>query len=242
PRARILVAALFVFAAIGALVWFLSARYRTSPVTPVELPPVGTSPDAPANQQAPTPAATAPAALPAVSPAASPVPESTPAAQATLPEGAPAEAFPAPFAPSGSVQLLIPVAGIKPEQLRDTYNEARSAGRTHNAIDIIAPRGTPVLAAADGRVVKLFNSVPGGITLYQLSADEKMIYYYAHLDRYADNLSEGHLARRGEIIAYVGDTGNAGAGNFHLHFSVSLVSDPKRYWDGTNINPYPLLK
>ena len=137
--------------------------------------------------------------------------------------------------------MSVPVAGIRPEQLRDTYTDSRSEGRTHNAIDIIAPRGTPVLAAADGKIVKLFNSVPGGITIYQLSTDNKMVYYYAHLDHYADGLQEGQFARRGETIGYVGDTGNAGAGNYHLHFSVSLISDPKRHWDGVNINPYPLL-
>ena len=112
----------------------------------------------------------------------------------------------------------------------------------HNAIDIPAARGTPVLACADGRIVKLFNSDRGGITIYQLSVSEKMVYYYAHLERYADGLAEGQLKKRGEVIAFVGDTGNAGAGNYHLHFSVSLISDSKRYWDGVNINPLPLLR
>jgi murein DD-endopeptidase MepM/ murein hydrolase activator NlpD len=131
---------------------------------------------------------------------------------------------------------------VRPEQLRDTFQEARSEGRVHDAIDIPAPRGTPVLAAADGRIVKLFESQRGGTTIYQLDPDNKTVYYYAHLERYADGLAEGHFARRGEVIAYVGDTGNAGAGNYHLHFSILIVSDPKRYWDGTNINPYPLLR
>ena len=99
-----------------------------------------------------------------------------------------------------------------------------------------------MLAAADGRIVKLWQSVPGGTTIYQLGPDNHTIYYYAHLDRYADGLAEGQDVRRGQVIAYVGDTGNAGAGNYHLHFSISIVSDPKRYWDGTNINPYPLLR
>ena len=111
----------------------------------------------------------------------------------------------------------------------------------HDAIDIPAARGTPVLAAADGRIVKFFYSEKGGITIYQLSTDERLVYYYAHLERYADGLTEGHVARRGEVLAYVGDTGNAGAGNYHLHFSVATITDPKRYWAGTNINPYPLL-
>jgi murein DD-endopeptidase MepM/ murein hydrolase activator NlpD len=137
---------------------------------------------------------------------------------------------------------LIPVAGVRPEQLRDTFQEARSEGRVHDAIDIPAARSTPVLAVAEGRIVKFFNSERGGITIYQLSADERLVYYYAHLERYAVGLAEGHLARRGEIIAYVGDTGNAGPGNYHLHFSVAVITDPKRYWNGTNINPYPLLR
>ncbi|MBA3439174.1 MAG: M23 family metallopeptidase [Pyrinomonadaceae bacterium] len=147
-----------------------------------------------------------------------------------------------PGEPSGSGALLVPVVGVRPEQLQDTYADARSEGRVHNAIDIMAPRGTPVLAAADGRIVKLFNSERGGITIYQLDQNEKTVYYYAHLDRYADNLTEGHLARRGEVIGYVGDTGNAGPGNFHLHFSVSVISDPKQFMNGVNINPYPLLR
>ena len=144
--------------------------------------------------------------------------------------------------PAGApADLIIPVAGVRPDQLRDTFSEARSEGRVHDAIDIPAPRGTPVLAAADGTIVKLFQSERGGITIYQSSTDGKFVYYYAHLDRYADGLAEGHFAKQGETIAYVGDTGNAGAGNYHLHFSIALVSDQKRYWDGTNINPYPLL-
>lgn len=138
--------------------------------------------------------------------------------------------------------LIIPVAGVRPNQLRDTFSEARSEGRVHDAIDIAAPRGTPVLAAADGTILKLFQSERGGTTIYQLSTDKKFIYYYAHLDRYAEGLTEGHFAKQGETIAYVGDTGNAGPGNNHLHFSVALTSDPKRYWEGVNINPYPLLK
>ena len=139
-------------------------------------------------------------------------------------------------------KLIIPVAGVRPDQLHDTFSESRSEGRVHDAIDIAAPLGTPVLAAADGTIVKLFYSERGGITIYQLSADNKFVYYYAHLDRYAEGLTEGHFAKQGESIAYVGDTGDAGAGNYHLHFSIALISDPKHYWEGVNINPYPLLK
>jgi peptidoglycan LD-endopeptidase LytH len=143
---------------------------------------------------------------------------------------------------SASPELIIPVAGVRPEQLHDTFSDARAEGRTHDAIDIPAPLGTPVIAAADGTVLKLFQSDRGGTTIYQLSTDRRFVYYYAHLNRYADGLTEGLVIKQGETIAYVGDTGNAGAGNYHLHFSVALTSDPKKYWQGVNINPYPLLK
>ncbi|HYR78267.1 MAG TPA: peptidoglycan DD-metalloendopeptidase family protein [Pyrinomonadaceae bacterium] len=139
-------------------------------------------------------------------------------------------------------RLIIPVAGVRPEQLRDTFSEARSEGRVHDAIDIPAARGTPVVAAADGPIVKLFQSERGGITIYQLSTDGRFVYYYAHLDRYAEGLAEGHFAKQGETIAYVGDSGNAGPGNYHLHFSIAEISNPKDFWHGVNINPYPLLR
>lgn len=112
----------------------------------------------------------------------------------------------------------------------------------HDGIDIPAAQGTPVIAAADGQITRLFQNELGGTTIYQLSTDQKLVFYYAHLQRYADGLSEGMFVRQGEVIAYVGDTGNAGPGNYHLHFSIAVVSDPKRHWEGTNINPYPLLR
>ncbi|HEV2884475.1 MAG TPA: M23 family metallopeptidase [Pyrinomonadaceae bacterium] len=138
--------------------------------------------------------------------------------------------------------LIIPVAGVSSAQLLDTFSAARGDGRVHDAIDIAAPKGTPVLAVAAGRILKLFQSKAGGTTIYQLSGDEKFIYYYAHLDRYAEDLYEGRFVIQGETIAHVGDTGNAGAGNYHLHFSIAMTSDPKRWWEGVNINPYPLLR
>jgi len=142
----------------------------------------------------------------------------------------------------GKLKLIIPVAGVQPNQLHDTFTDARSEGRVHDAIDIPAPLGTPVLAAADGEIIRLFQSERGGTTIYQLSTDKKLIFYYAHLQRYADEVYPGKFARQGETIAYVGDTGNAGAGNYHLHFSISIIANPNRYWEGTNINPYPLLR
>lgn len=141
----------------------------------------------------------------------------------------------------GRLNLIIPVAGVRPDQLIDTFDDARSEGRVHDAIDIMAAPETPVLAATDGKILKLFHSDKGGTTIYQLSANQELVFYYAHLSRYADGLAEGNVVKQGEVIAYVGDTGNAGPGNYHLHFSIAAVTDPKRYWEGTNINPYPLL-
>lgn len=139
-------------------------------------------------------------------------------------------------------KLIVPVADIKPENLQDTFKDARSENRVHDAIDIMAAGGTPVLAAADGEIARFFDSERGGITIYQFSLDKKLIYYYAHLQKRDENLQEHQFVRQGTVIGYVGDTGNAGAGNFHLHFAVWIINDPKRYWDGTNINPYPLLR
>ena len=138
--------------------------------------------------------------------------------------------------------VIIPVAGVRANKLRDTFNQARAEGRTHNAIDIMAPHGTPVLAVADGEVVKLFYSERGGNTIYQMSKDKKFVFYYAHLASHAAGLKKGHKARQGEVLAYVGATGNAGVGNYHLHFAIWIVTDPKRYWDGINLNPYPILR
>ena len=152
---------------------------------------------------------------------------------------------PVPMVPgvsSPSQNLIVPVAGVRPDQLRDTFSASRSEGRIHDALDIPAARGTAVVAAADGPIVKLFHSERGGTTIYQLSIDGKFVYYYAHLDRYAEGLDEGHFAKQGETIAYVGDTGNAGLGNYHLHFSIAEISNPKDFWHGVNINPYPLLR
>lgn len=139
-------------------------------------------------------------------------------------------------------KLVVPVVGVKREQLRDTFTDARSEGRVHDAIDIMAAQNTPVVAAADGEIARFFDSVRGGITIYQYSRDKRLIYYYAHLARRADGLQEHAFVRQGTVIGYVGDTGNAGAGNFHLHFAIWTVNDPKHYWDGANLNPYPLLR
>lgn len=147
----------------------------------------------------------------------------------------------APPRPGSSNTFLIPVAGVRPEDLVDTFADARSGGRVHDAIDIHAPRGTPVLATADGTLVKLFDSEMGGLAIYQLDPDQRTIYYYAHLDRYAPGVREGMRLRQGDTIGHVGDTGNAQPGNYHLHFEINTTPDPERYWGGTPINPYPWL-
>jgi murein DD-endopeptidase MepM/ murein hydrolase activator NlpD len=141
----------------------------------------------------------------------------------------------------GNKNLLIPVAGVASRQLRDSFYDSRSEGRTHKALDIMAERETPVLATDDGKVLKLHNSVRGGVSLYQSDNSGNYVYFYGHLTRYADGISEGKTVRRGELIAYVGDTGNAGAGNCHLHFGISRVTEAGRWSGGEAINPYPLL-
>ena len=141
-----------------------------------------------------------------------------------------------------SALLPVPVEGISREQLRDTYNQSRSQGRTHHAIDIHAPRGTPVIAVADGTIRKLHSGARGGLSVYLMDDDGTTRYYYAHLDGYAQGLHEGQRVERGEVIGYVGDTGNASPGDYHLHFSVAVLDSPSRWWEGENLNPYDLLR
>jgi murein DD-endopeptidase MepM/ murein hydrolase activator NlpD len=179
------------------------------------------------------------AATPADSAGEVPFVVGTPVPAPTVP--LPSPAVPVVSEPSAS-GLLIPVQGVPASSLVDTYSQARGQGRRHDAIDIMAPRGTPVVAVADGVVMKLFQSERGGITLYELAPDRRTIYYYAHLDRYASGIAEGQTLRRGQLLGYVGNTGDAGPGNYHLHFEVSTTSDPRKYWGGTPQNPYPLLR
>lgn len=136
--------------------------------------------------------------------------------------------------------LLIPVEGITRPKLRDNYAEARGS-RKHEALDIMASRGTRVVAVDDGRIVKLFTSAAGGITLYQSDPEEQFIYYYAHLDRYARGIAEGKALKRGELIGYVGSTGNAPPSAPHLHFTIFRLGADKRWWKGSPVNPYPFL-
>lgn len=175
--------------------------------------------------------ARASAVAPIETPPVPPSPASPPESPAALPA--------TPTDATGS--LLIPVQGIAAPALLDTFNDARSEGRRHDAIDIMAPAGTPVLAVADGRIEKLFLSDRGGITLYQFNPARTRAYYYAHLQRYADGIAEGQALRRGQVLGYVGATGNADPSAPHLHFAVFALGPEARWWEGTALNPYPML-
>jgi murein DD-endopeptidase MepM/ murein hydrolase activator NlpD len=140
----------------------------------------------------------------------------------------------------GAAGLTIPVAGVLRSELKDTYGAARSGGRSHKGVDIFAKQGTPVVAAAEGVIVKRDSNAVGGISVYQRGSDARTIYYYAHLHGYRPGLKEGDLVRPGDVIGYVGSTGNV-TGSPHLHFSVHTVTDPNRWWKGRDLNPYDLL-
>lgn len=169
-----------------------------------------------------------------------PAPPAAPAAPAPVQQAA------APVAPAGTwthPMLQVPVKGVERAQIVDTWGQSRAGGaRAHQATDIMAPGGTPVVAAAPGTVEKLFYSEGGGgITLYVRSPDRQWSYYYAHLERYAPGVVEGMPVRTGDLLGYVGDTGNAGTGNFHLHFAVAHMQTGDGWWKGQPVNPYPLL-
>jgi murein DD-endopeptidase MepM/ murein hydrolase activator NlpD len=143
----------------------------------------------------------------------------------------------------GPTGLAVPVAGVKADELQDTYTQSRSGGaRVHNAIDIMAPHGTPVIAVAPGTVEKLFDSKGGGgITAYVRSPDGKWMFYYAHLQAYAPGLHEGQAVKQGDAIGLVGSTGNANPAGPHLHFAINRMAQGEKWHEGTPINPYPLL-
>lgn len=168
------------------------------------------------------------------------------AAEALASMPAPATGPPPPAAPPETVprsevrDLLVPVQGASAANILDTFHEGRD-GRQHEAVDIMAPRGTPVLATADGMIEKLFHSQRGGITIYEFDASRTWCYYYAHLDRYAAGIAEGMTVSKGQVIGYVGSTGDASAEAPHLHFAIFCLDPTKRWWQGTAIDPYPIL-
>ena len=133
--------------------------------------------------------------------------------------------------------LMVPVLGIEPARVPNNFSAPRGS-RRHNAIDIMAPRGTPVLSADDGRVVSIRRNNAGGRIIYIVDPEERLIYYYAHLDGYRSGLREAARVRKGEVIGYVGTSGNAPENAPHLHFQVMRYDDPRRYWEGTPVNPY----
>jgi len=184
-----------------------------SPAVPTTLPP-GPSPPASVATIAPAPHGEAPVAASSVASSA---------------------------APGSEPPLLIPVIGVSANQLSDTFDQSRAQGRPHDAIDIMAPRGTRVVAAADGTVAKLFTSVRGGLTVYEFDPTATVEYYYAHLDSYAPGLAEGMVLQRGDPIGFVGSTGDANPAGPHLHFEIAMLGPEKSWWKATDINPYPIL-
>ncbi|MCF5921647.1 M23 family metallopeptidase [Xanthomonas perforans] len=214
--------------------WWLE---RTAPEAKVE-PSSSAAPVATDRSSASAAPMAAPAAAATAAPMAASAPLSDPA-----PAGMPAATTPAqpPAAAAPGSDLLIPVEGIGASQLQDTFTDARSEGRVHDAIDILAPTGTPVVAVADGTVEKLFTSERGGLTIYQFEPGGKYCYYYAHLERYADGLAEKQSIKRGQVIGYVGSTGNANPAAPHLHFEIHRLGPEEQWWKGEALNPYPVL-
>jgi peptidoglycan LD-endopeptidase LytH len=149
--------------------------------------------------------------------------------------------MPAVFDRAASTSLGMPVAGVDARKLRSNFSEARG-NHIHEALDIMAPRGTEVRAVADGNVVKLFNSKPGGLTVYQFDDSRTWCYYYAHLDGYAPGLKDGTQLRKGDLLGYVGSTGDASPTAPHLHFAVFQLGPEKHWWQGTAVDPLPLLQ
>jgi murein DD-endopeptidase MepM/ murein hydrolase activator NlpD len=218
--------------ALGAVAWFAAAPRDAGNVLDVAVaPPADAAPVIRAGSPLPLPA-NQPVTAAAVALGANPV--AIPAVVAT-------QASSSGTSTSGAPRpMIVPVAGIAADSLRDMFDEKRG-NRRHEAIDFLAPRGTPVIATDDGVVKKLFNSKPGGLTVYQFDPDENYCYYYAHLDAYAPGLHEGQQLRRGDLIGYVGTTGNAPKDTPHLHFAVIKLDPDKRWWKGTYVNPFPLL-
>ncbi len=216
---------------VGASGLFLWLREIPDDPAPV----VATAPPAPAAAPAPPADAVASGTVVQTDLADADLPLRPSSAQSAATATAPADAVAAPG------KLLVPVQGIKAATLTDTFDQPRGTQRHHEALDIMAPKGTPVLAASDGKVEKLFQSKPGGTTLYQFDPSGKYAYYYAHLDRYADGVKEGMELKRGDVLGYVGVTGNSDPNAPHLHFSVVETTPEKQWWKGTPLNPTPMM-
>jgi peptidoglycan LD-endopeptidase LytH len=219
----------FVVASLGSIKWGSQSLGQAAAVAAVTATPAL----APLKEPVRTPAATAVDEPPN---AVVEVPAPTSGRDGVIPSGAPEARE------LSARKLTIPVEGIAPEKLVRSYHDARSGGRLHEALDIIAPRNTPVVAVEDGTVAKLFNSKAGGLTVYQFDPGQDYSYYYAHLERYADGLKEGDRIQRGQVLGYVGTSGNAPKDTPHLHFAVYRLTSDKHWWEGTPIDPYDILR
>ena len=172
-------------------------------------------------------------------------PQGTSGATATVPADS---AIPSVGPPADSPSELrdrrlgMPVDGISPDQLTRQFTDLRGGTREHEAIDILAPRNTPVRAVEDGSIARLFYSKAGGITVYQFDPSQRYCYYYAHLERYAEGLREGQSVQKGQVLGYVGTSGNAPKDTPHLHFAVFRLTAEKHWWEGTAIDPYDILR
>jgi murein DD-endopeptidase MepM/ murein hydrolase activator NlpD len=178
-----------------------------------------------------------------VRPAAAPPP--APAPKVPLPPASEApkpESLPDAIALLRSRRLTLPVKDLDRKDLRSSFDEARSGGRRHEALDILSPRNTPVLAVEDGTIARLFTSKAGGITVYQFDPTSRFAYYYAHLQKYADGLKDGDRVKRGQVLGYVGTTGNAPPETPHLHFAIFKLGDDRKWWQGTALDPYAVLR
>jgi len=150
-----------------------------------------------------------------------------------------------PVATSGDIahgRLRLPLDGANVESFKGGFAERRGGDRPHEAVDMLAPRNTPVHAVENGTIAKLFTSKAGGLTIYQFDPAEHLAYYYAHLERYADGLKDGQAVTQGQIIGYVGTSGNAPPDTPHLHFAVFELNADKRWWQGRAIDPYLVFK
>lgn len=137
--------------------------------------------------------------------------------------------------------ILVPVAGADMSKVEDTFNDGRDGDRIHHAIDILAPRGTPILSADDGKILRMSTNALGGISMYTVDTDARLVYYYAHMDHYNDAMSPGRTIVKGDTLGFVGTTGNAPKDTPHLHFQVMRWPADGKYWNGEPIDPFEAL-
>jgi murein DD-endopeptidase MepM/ murein hydrolase activator NlpD len=185
--------------------------------------------------------AVAPAPAADVTPVARAAPAPPPAVPRPSSEMTPPRIGVDPIKDLRARQLMMPVRGIEAKALHSSFAEKRGSDRVHEAIDILAARHTPVIAVEDGKIARLFASQAGGTTIYQFDPTSTYVYYYAHLQRYAPGLEEGQSVRRGDVIGYVGTSGNAPEDTPHLHFAIFRMTEKKQWWQGTPIDPFDIL-